>query len=118
MTDDISTLKGQILTSVVQNGVEEIIFTSETGTRYRMYHDQDCCEKVTIEDVCGDLTDLIGSEIVLAEERSNSGDLDDGVDSCTWTFYVISSGKGSVTIRWYGESNGYYSERVDFEEMG
>lgn len=85
-----------------------------------MYHEQDCCENVTIEDICGDIDFLVGNPLTMAEDISNTMGIpavDKWVDSCTWTWYKFATVRGYVTIRWYGESNGYYSERVDFEKI-
>lgn len=77
-------------------------------------HDQDCCETVELYDVVGDLQDLIGSPILRAEKRSQDGG-DTGGESSTWTFYELATIKGSVTLRWMGQSNGYYSEDVSLK---
>lgn len=93
---------------------EEILFTLENGDIFRMYHEQDCCEDVRIEDIGGDINNLIGNPVLLAEEVTNEGEVEYG-DTCTWTWYHFATIKGYVTIRWYGGSNGYYSESVDHE---
>lgn len=103
-------------------GDEEMRFLTSEGREFRMYHEQDCCESVTVEDICGDLADLIGSPIIRATEASDSERPEDykpeyEPDSETWTFYNIATVKGYVTIRWYGTSNGYYSESVEFVEV-
>ena len=85
------------------------------GRSYRMLHHQDCCERVDLEDVCGDVEDLIGSPIVTAEERSMRGPSQ--YESSTWTFYELATNRGSMTLRWLGVSNGYYGEGVSFEEL-
>jgi len=114
-------LKGLTLTKVDgTKGGESMIFTLENGERYSLYHAQDCCESVYIEDVVGDLNDLVGSPLTMAEEVSNSDNPPDGYDdndSFTWTFYKLATVKGYVTVRWFGTSNGYYSESVDFEKV-
>ena len=84
-----------------------------------MYHEQDCCEYVRVYDINGDVDDLLNSPITQVEEVTSSEDemeLNDP-DSFTWTFYKFATIKGYVTIRWLGESNGYYSERVSFKQI-
>ncbi len=114
---EFSNLKGNIITEILINKPQdEIIFTLENGEKYKLYHEQDCCEGVSIEDICGDIDYLLNSEILTADEISSSSDDSDKSYTYTWTFYVLATIKGSVSIRWYGSSNGYYSESVDFEK--
>lgn len=115
MHEDVSVLLGKTLTSVEQQCDDEILFVTESGESYLMYHEQDCCESVEIEEVIGDLKDLVGSPITMAEEVTQQGESEWG--SQTWTFYKFATNKGYVTLRWLGESNGYYSESVYFKKL-
>jgi hypothetical protein len=100
-------------------GAEEdsraIVFLCDDGTKYMMHHEQDCCECVTVNDICGDITRLLNTPITKAEVTDNSGSTEYGHE--TWTFYHLATVKGYATIRWYGESNGYYSEDVNFVRL-
>lgn len=96
---------------------DEVMFYFLDGTKYKMYHEQNCCETVYLEDVCGDLDDLVGMPILMAEEVDSEPPVvnrEYEAESETWTFVKMATINGSVTFRWYGESNGYYSERPDF----
>lgn len=109
-----STLMGKVITEIrgLEKDGEEVTFKCIDGSSFSMYHDQECCESVAIDDVCGDVADLLNTPILVAEETSREGNPECG--SSTWTFYKLATIKGSVDIRWYGESNGYYSEGVSF----
>lgn len=86
----------------------------ETDQWVHFFHEWECCERVYLEEVIGDLNDLLNTPIVSSEESSNGKDLDNG-DHCTWTFYLLRTSKGDVTLRFCGESNGAYSESVEIE---
>lgn len=104
-----SELLGKTLTDIDVGDIR-ITFTTTEGT-YVQYHEQDCCESVWLEGHDGDITDLLNSPITLADEAIDSK-YEDG-ESTTWSFYKLSTSKGSSTFTWRGESNGYYSETVN-----
>lgn len=119
---NVSELVGKTLVAIKQHKDQQLIFVTEDNGTFAMWHEQDCCESVTIDDITGDLNDLIGSPITMAEESVSStppADIkrDYEPESETWTFYRFATVKGYVTVRWFGESNGYYSESVNFDKV-
>jgi len=111
---NIDALRGKTITECYKTSDDEIIFVCDDGSKYKQYHCQDCCESVAVEDISGELSDLLGTPVLDAFEKSSSAG---GMRSGTWTFYTIVTMKHAVTIRWFGSSNGYYSESVDFIEV-
>lgn len=115
----MNKLIGKTLTAIdgMEDGSDEVLFTCADGTRFRMWHEQDCCESVRLVDVAGDVADLLGCPVLGAEENSREATPDEDRESGTWTFYNMRTVKGAVALRWLGESNGFYSEGVTFEEI-
>lgn len=99
---------------------EEVFLHLTNGEVWRMMHHQDCCESVSLYDIAGDIADLIGSPLVEAEEVSSSESpegLPEDSESQTWTFYKFGTTKGFAVLRWWGTSNGYYSESVEIARI-
>lgn len=121
MNDIVHRFINQPIVSVtgLEKGSEKLEFKMMLGTLV-LEHLSDCCESVAIEDFEGDLEDLVGQVLLEAEEVTNGkgkhhkgkGKESDYGESTTWTFYKFRTTKGHLWVRWLGESNGYYSERV------
>lgn len=113
---EFSSLVGLTFASVENVKDYELRFTTVDGRKFRMYHEQDCCESVGLEDATPENWKevITGTPILHAEESSQINEK--APESGTWTFYKLGTAKGWVDLRWYGESNGYYSESVDLVE--
>lgn len=104
------------------DSVYTIVFTRADGVKYVMGYEADCCASCEITDLNGDLSDLVGVPITLANESYDEPegwipDTYDEMGTWTWTFYRLATCKGHVDIRWFGSSNGYYSESVSFYRL-
>lgn len=88
-----------------------VVLTFKDGRKCYLYHNQDCCEHVFLEDTVGEWKDIIGQPLTKIEERVNYDD--DAPEHGIWTFYHIVSPKGVVDLRFYGSSNGYYAVDVN-----
>lgn len=112
----IEDMVGKVFTSVTSD-YDTMTFKNDTES-FTFFHDQSCCESVEINDIVGDLSDLVGTPLLMAEEVSDSGpDSNDLSNSRTWTFYKFATIHGYVDVRWLGESNGYYSESVHLDHQ-
>jgi hypothetical protein len=131
----IEQLKGLTI-SEVGCGIDKLLFTCTNGDKYMMKHMQDCCEVVYLEDITEDWKQILtGSTVYDAyESRSSYSEQNEvpknhGIDASelrlyereincgTWTFYRIVTNQGTVVIRWYGFSNGYYSETAELYKL-
>lgn len=116
---NFSDLAGKTIIAIdgATKGSECIVITCADLSRFVLRHSQDCCESVQVEDVAGEPSDLVGHVVSLAEEASNSDNPPPHTDSWTWTFYRLRTHGGDLTIRWLGESNGYYGETAQLDVM-
>jgi hypothetical protein len=112
----IENMIGKVFTSVTQDG-ETMRFANDKEV-FTFLHYQDCCESVHIEDIVGELSDLEGEPLLIAEEVSGETPVEFNAmnhECVEWTFYKFATRKGYVDVRWFGESNGYYSTSVNLD---
>lgn len=108
---NVSDMLGKTFSRVVAD--EDTVTFQNDEVRYVLYHSQDCCESVCVEEIIGDIEDLVGWPLLIAREDHDAEGEELNEESYTWTFYNFATFKGYVTIRFLGTSNGYYSEDVD-----
>ena len=124
---EIEEFMGKTFVEVSAIGDNTALYFKTDTEVYKMFHEQDCCEEVYLDETHGDFTDLVGKPILRAEESIKTMDdyteeqLKDndmgGEESFTWTFYNIATIKGDVQLKWYGGSNGYYSESISIKTI-
>src|SRR2546428_443005 len=123
-----TTLKDHILHDLrIDKGIQDdrVHISTHDGNRVRsfdLYHSQDCCESVRLYDVQGDPASLLIQK--LAEVKETIIEWNDGTEkpvawptdiprpseSGTVTLFEFTGSNGAVvTLRWLGQSNGYYS---------
>lgn len=114
--EDITDAIGRKIVSVYVNS-EMINLNFADGGYIQLYHEQDCCESVWLEnhkEVGEELKRMVGQTIRVFKERTTHS-VGGYSDSVTCTFYTIRTDMESCDFMFRGESNGYYSERVDID---
>lgn len=121
--DKFSDLKGCVIHDI-RIGPFTVEFTLDKGKRYHLYHSQDCCEVVSVQSVIGEVTSVLGEVLEATKEVFSDRDpegyvsLDHYRDSYTWSIFKLKTNYGGkLEIRFLGESNGYYSESVDWAKL-
>lgn len=108
----LQTLIGRRIASIegLEAGSESVVIKCEDGTEFAFAHQQDCCESVDLHEFDGTAGGLITA---VEESTNNDNKPSEYTDSHTWTFYSLHTERGTLHMRWLGESNGYYGEEVD-----
>lgn len=121
---NFNTLEGLTITKIdgLKEYSEEVIFHTKEKRTFKLFHNYDCCENVLLADICG--TTALTGKVLSATMKNNIGKQNVKTDlsafddcSTTWTFYDIQTNKGFLTLRWFGNSNGCYSEEACFIEF-
>jgi len=101
--------------TLFSSNIDALVFITDDNLKYVFKHVPDCCEKVRLKEIDGDLSDIYDQTVISIEEVEGLfGNNFTDAESFLYTYYKIKTNKGDITFSWYGESNGYYSERPCF----
>lgn len=106
-TTEFAELKNKVFSSVYVKD-DSLHFVNDTE-HFCFHHSRVCCEHVYIESIVGELNDLENTPILVAEMTQSFNRVNKHE---TWSFYKFGTVNGWVDIRWFGESNGNYSEEA------
>ena len=113
-------LEGQTITKIEKRKDDELYISTKEGNHYKMYHEQDCCESVRLYEMVGEIENILNSPITLAEEDSSEPKdwkVGEWSESYSFSTYYLETVKGRLEIYFLGESNGYYSESMNFYKV-
>lgn len=114
LDDVVKKLIGKTISHVwVDMNDGELEFRLSTNNVLHIWHQHQCCECVYLADIAGvDSVNQLEGETVLDAyvSYSDGGPVEDeDHNDSQWTFLVLRTNNYTVTFRWYGSSNGYYS---------
>ncbi len=121
MSEEVAYLRGRTIDKVIglEKDSEVVEIITACGKVFKFFHDQDCCEEVKLVDFDLNPDELVGAYVTSAYLSTSSDQSGKEIkpsedsESWTWSFYRIVTDKGTLSMRWLGESNGWYSESVE-----
>jgi len=127
---EFKELESQFISSIDIDEKHDVVTIDTTTGTYRLQHHQDCCEHVGIHIVLGSVEAVLNQKVVIAKESASELPPEEPEfetareaeeyepESETWSLFEIETENGGkLSILWHGESNGYYSEGVDFRKV-
>jgi hypothetical protein len=114
MEDNLKKAIGHRLTAVEKHeGADTMLVLRFDNGEAVFSHFSECCEEVALIDGYEDVASCL--EQVLRSAEESTKDDPDTYGEKLWTFYNLRFDDASVSLRFMGESNGYYSVDVDVE---
>jgi len=103
-------------------GSEEVVLMTADKKAYRLHGDSGYVLDTRLEDIAGNVADLVGTPLLMAQVVSSQAAPSDlksygEWESSTWTYYKLATVKGYVTLRWWANSDGNYCEEVFCSEI-